>query len=713
MRLAPFFIFLIACLTAPALHAGQTAQSSPESEPERYVKIRLLPERGHIGPGEEMWVAVEQSIYPGWHTYWKNPGDSGAAPTVQWNLPEGFEIGPVQYPVPEKIPYGPLVNYGYSDNVILLQKLKAPENIPEGPLTLSADVEVLVCKEICIPERGYYGMILNGPRDAWEDNSAYLARAVEKLPRETGWRAEYAQRGGEFILKVTLPEKDRPEIDAADLSFFPADWGIIENAAPQKIDLRKNNIIVRQKRGERALDAIDELNGVLVLDKDAQKAVKLSAVPGLAGAFAETLENLPAALKGPDVEKGTATLAVALVFALIGGIILNLMPCVFPVLSIKALSLIKLSEKHPERARLNGLAYTAGVVLSFLAVAGILIAFKAAGSQIGWGFQLQNPAIVGGLAYLLFIIGLNLAGFFEISGHFGNLGNKLAGGEGLLSAFFTGILATIVATPCTAPFMAAALGFALIQPAYVALLIFGVLGFGLALPYLVLSFIPALRTRLPKPGHWMVTFRQFLAFPMFASSAWLIWVLSQQAGPVGVLGALMGLVLIAFGLWLLRLSGGKLWLILLAALSFLLALGTLPAQTVSAVPVTAGAEKPAEFGRAFTPDKLEELLQNGTRPVFVEMTAAWCITCKLNHAAALNIKSTKALFDKNDIAYLVGDWTNQDETITQYLNSFGRNGVPLYVYYGPRDEETGKRPDPVVLPQILTPGTVKNALSAS
>ncbi len=392
--------------------------------------------------------------------------------------------------------------------------------------------------------------------------------------------------------------------------------------------------------------------------------------------------------------------------------LINLMPCVFPVLLIKALSLVKIADKHPELARLHGLSYTAGVVLSFVAIAGALIALQTAGAGVGWGFHLQNPIVVTLLAYLLFIIGLNLSGLFEFGGEFVNIGGKLTQGSGLGSSFFTGVLATLVATPCTAPFMGTAIGFALTQDPIVSLSVFAALGFGLALPYLALSFAPFLQHALPKPGAWMETFKELLAFPMYASAAWLVWVLSQQIGPMGMLGVLMGMVAIAFGLWLLkhRPKSGywKAKTKIIAVIAFISAIALLPVGEL-AQPNNSVVQS-MEFGETYSPEKLEALL-NENSPIFVEMTAAWCITCKVNHAIAINTDATKKLFAGTKVRYLIGDWTNQDLEITKYLNRYGRNGVPIYVYYGPKDAETCTRPDPKVLPQILTPGIVKNAIT--
>lgn len=679
-------------------------------EAQNLVQIRLLPERAKIQAGEEIWVGIEQSIAPGWHTYWKNPGDSGTAPRVTWHMPGGFEAGEILWPVPHKIKIGALANYGYEDRVILLQKLKTPEKWDAGLVTLTVDIEILVCKEECIPEYGTYSLTLNGP-ESEEDNAAYFQNALARLPQplpEEG-KADFQESGGDFVLRVeidSLPETLR------GAEFYPEEWGVIVNSAPSSVKTENGVFYLSQKRDQRSLAGMDTVKGILAFGEGDRRAAYAVAAERNSSVLSNPLAVAAREGQGRGLQSPLHSESVAriIIFALMGGLILNLMPCVFPVLSLKALSLLKTAEKNPGRARAHGVAYALGVISSFVALALLLIALRAGGSEIGWGFQLQNPVVVTLLAYLLFVIGLNLAGVFEFSASLGNIGAGLTKGESLKSSFFTGVLATVVATPCTAPFMGVAVGAALLQPPVISLGIFAALGFGLALPYLALSFAPALQRKLPKPGAWMEIFRQLLAFPMFASAAWLVWVLSQQAGPMGVLGALMGLVLIAFALWLMsHAPASRYWrykVRILAIISLLCAFALLPAsqmdksQRVAATPA---------FGEAWSPEVLEEALK-GNDPVFVEMTAAWCITCKVNHAAAIDRDATRRLFAEKNVRYLIGDWTNQDSNITEYLNLFGRSGVPIYVYYGPPDPASNRRPEPFVLPQVLTTGIVAAAV---
>ncbi len=682
----------------PFAHAGAAEDN--------HVKIRILAERGEIKPGEDLWIGIEQSIDPHWHTYWQNPGDSGAAPTIKWNLPEGFSMSEIHWPTPQKIAYPPLMNYGYENNVILLQKLSAPKTLPEGEINLSANIEILVCQDVCIPEYGSYNLTLNGPElGAAEANTIYLNAARTKLPQKVNWTSNFKETPAGFSLLITPSNPtffDNLTPDMVEL--FPLDWGLVDNAAPATVSFQDNQIVITQKRGTRGLEDIKTATLVITRGKGVNRlSYEIQSQHNYIPA-AET----PTTPQDSPAPSTNISLLSALTLALLGGLILNLMPCVFPVLALKALSLVKIAEKHPNQAKIHGLSYTAGIILSFLVIAGILIGLQSTGAGLGWGFHLQNPLIVGTLAYLLFFIGLNLFGFFEFGNSFMNVGGTLTQGHGYKSSFFTGVLATLVATPCTAPFMAAAIGYALTQPPHINLSIFAALGLGLALPYLILSFSPKLERALPKPGPWMNTFKQFMAFPMFLSAAWLIWVLSQQSGSTAVLHILIGMVLITFALWIIHhlKHHQKLWLRILAIFAVIgafLLLDVAPLQK-------AETEQPTETSwiQTYSAETLETALKT-TNPVFVEMTAAWCITCKVNHATSINIDATKKLFAEQNVQYLLGDWTNQDAEITKYLNNYGRNGVPIYVFYG-QPNETGQRPEPMVLPQVLTPGIIKNAI---
>ena len=708
---------------------GVSLQAAAETELERYTDVRIISQRTAIHPGDEITLATEVNLAPHWHVYWQNPGDSGLPVKVTWDLPDGFEIEDINWPTPDKISFDILVNYGYYNQAILLQKLKIPATLPEGKITLTANLEMLVCNEICIPENDTISIDLNDPKNLDVNNDQYIQSAFDKIAEEIKGEFYYTEETEN--LKLSLKPEDRTLLNNAtndNLEFFPWDWGIIDHVSMPNVEIKDGHIIITHARGDQPLNEINEVKGLLVIKGEVgeNKGFKITALPAdnasppsLTVNQANTAPAPQNTTKttGTDQKKNVKTDKItwfsALYLALFGGVILNLMPCVFPVLSMKALSLVKMNEKENKVARTHGIAYTLGIVLSFLLIGGLLLILKEAGTAIGWGFQLQSPIVVTILAYLLFSIGLNLIGFFDFNFGLGNIGQKLTQGHSVASSFFTGMLATIVATPCTAPFMGAAMGFAITQPAIISLSVFAMIGFGLALPYLMLSFIPVTRKILPKPGAWMNTFKQFLAFPMLASAIWLIWVLSQQSGSYGVLLVLLGMLSISFSVWIshLKNTGTAKTIARTAMISSLLmpfiSLSYIKSSTNNTAPLSNTGN--GAFGVPFTQENLSETLK-GDDPIFVEMTAAWCITCKINHSIAINIESTKALFKEKNIRYLIGDWTNSNVEITVYLDSFGRNGVPLYVFYGARNKITGKRPEPQILPQVLTPSIVKETI---
>ncbi|HPF77907.1 MAG TPA: protein-disulfide reductase DsbD family protein [Alphaproteobacteria bacterium] len=687
-------------------HAKSPFQTR-EEEPDQYVKAGLVADKTTVQGGETLRVGLVFNIYPGWHVYWKNPGDSGTSPEINWTLPPGFSVSELEFPMPLKLPFGPLTNYGHENIVVFLQNLSIPKDVFQQPFTLNAKVNLLVCHDICVPETHDVSLLLNGNAD---DAKKSIDYAETLLPVHKDWSAKFYEEGENFVIEGQL---DDPSLlsDVKKIILFPEDWGAVDNAADASFELTDNEFTIKQKRGERDLAEISSLP-VVIGYIDATKQRK--AFHFIANPDEKALASAAAPENTTPAEENFG-LWQALLFALFGGLILNLMPCVFPVLSMKALSLVNLNSKEEKKARGYGISYTLGILASFSIIGGALLALKAGGEQIGWGFQLQNPVIIILLTYLVFIIGLNLSGLFEFSGRFANIGGKLAAQSGNRGAFFTGVLATLVATPCTAPFMGAAMGYALTQPTYVSMLVFLSLGLGLALPYLALCFIPALRSRLPKPGHWMETFRQFLAFPMFITTAWLIWVLSQQIAPFDILCVLIGLVAIVFFIWLLRVIPAKGFgkavsvLLLVATGIFIVALPFLPKK--HGFDINAFGVDTEQNWDNFSTNTLDDLLKKTDDPVFVNMTAAWCITCKVNDKIALSTDGAKALFKEKNIQYLKGDWTNQNPEITKYLNDFNRQGVPLYVYYGARNKETGERPKPIVLPQILTAGLVEDTIT--
>ena len=660
-----------------------------------HVTARLVAERSPIAPGETVDLALIFEIQPGWHTYWRNPGDSGDPPRLAWTLPDGVTVGPPRWPRPEVIPVGPLANYGYSGRALQLFALSLPEDWPVGaPLRLQAQADWLVCEEHCVPESGYFELTIptaaaTGPVDPVEAESFAAARAGLPEGRLDG--ARMSLEGAR--LGLTIPTVGLPFAPAAAW-FFAGAWGLIEHAAAQPWRLDEGLLRLDLTPGTLAEQAPAE--GLLVLT-DARGQVRAYEIAAVRDPFTQAIS--------PGEAIG---LPLALAFALLGGLVLNLMPCVFPILAMKALSLVKgLTESGPAAARQRvrqGIAYTAGVLLFFAALAGLLLALRAGGAAIGWGFQLQYPPFVALMASVFFVIGLSLAGAVNLGAGLMALGSGDSR-RGHLGAFGTGALAALVAAPCTAPFMGAALGYAVTLSWPLALAIMLTLGLGLALPFLLLSLLPGLARRLPKPGPWMETLKEVLAFPMFAAAAWLVWVLSVQTGADGVALVLGGLLLLAFGLWLrdrtrILSPGWRRWgaIVSLAALAGTLYLGIATDRLVEPTSGTGAVRSGSLPSEPYSPDRLAKAREEG-RPVFVNMTAAWCITCLVNERLALSTAEVTQAFSDAGILYLKGDWTNRDPSITAYLAAHGRNGVPLYVFYPPAGE-------PKVLPQILTPDLV-------
>ena len=675
-------------LTPPA------ALAAPLEGATEHVQARLVSSQATVAPGQRFTVALEQVIKPHWHTYWLNPGDSGQATSLAW---AGTEAGPIQWPTPSVQAIGPLVNYGYEGRAALLIDISVPADArPGGRFQPSAEVRWLVCKDVCIPEQVSLGLDLPVAAQAQAGPDAAL---VEE------WRGRIPQPAPFAVQLKPAPQGMQlagPTAGVTKAYFFADTWGAVAHSAPQVLKAEAGGWTLDLAAGDEPLAAGKPLSGVIVLTGAAgEQAWTVSAPmpegagkgPGPAGMGAPAAEPAaPAA--APVSELG---LLPALALALLGGLILNLMPCVFPVLSIKALALVNKGDHKAE-----GLAYTAGVLASFAVLAGVLIALRAGGQQVGWGFQFHSPVFVLVVAYLLFLVGLSLSGLFEIGGSFTGLGTSLAAKQGLAGSFFTGVLAAVVATPCTAPFMGAALAFALSQPAAVMLAVFLALGLGLAMPFLVLAFWPAAQRWLPRPGAWMDRFKQALAFPMYAAVVWLLWVLAQQTGPDGVGLALLGLLLIAFGLWWRRSSGGSALGTGAALASVVLAL--LAAAWIKPVAADVRAAGSAA-SEAYSAERVAELRAQN-KPVFINMTASWCISCLVNERVALSRPEVKETFAKAGVAYLKGDWTREDPAITAVLKAHGRSGVPLYLYYAPGAAEA------VVLPQILTPGLVIEAVSA-
>lgn len=691
-------LFLLTlCIMAPSAMAQGFGTTAPA---EKYVAVGMNADTDAVVPGETFRIGFMQIIHPGWHTYWINPGDSGAETRIDWTLPDGFIAGDIQWPIPDRVPYESLINFGFKDTAYFLVEFTAPTDLDTDEVSFTAEMNWLVCSDICIPESGTYNLTLPVAETANPANGYFFDSAEDQMPQNVNWKAHYRADQDETVFTLFPPADQVSALQDTELSLFPVEWGLIRNNTDQQFTLEEDRLSVRIAAGDRPLTTVEETPLVLRienLDGDVTGYQMTAALSSEARSGAMTPAGSPETA-APLNEGG---MIKHVLFAIIGGLILNLMPCVFPILSLKALGLIQTKDKARAHIMTHGFAYSFGILLSFAVFAATIIGLRSFGTALGWGFQLQNPYNILLLSYLMFVIGLNLSGLFTLSGKFINIGSGLTRNSTYSSSFFTGILAALVATPCTAPFMAGAIGYAMIQPPLQSFVVFVAVGFGLALPYLLLSLIPAFQRLLPRPGAWMETFRQFLAFPMYMTAAWLLWVLGQQVGIDAVFMALTGMIVIALLLWMLKISGrffGRVLLVILT-LSVFASLVFLPQNAPDRT-----------IENSFSPETLERQLQ-GDHPVFVNMTAAWCITCKVNERVALKTEATEQLFIAHNVTLLTGDWTNEDPDITRYLASFGRNGVPLYVYYGPQDKDSGNRPDPVILPQVLTPGLMRETIS--
>ena len=691
------------------------------------VKAHLVSEVSAVAPGQSFWVALDLNIRDGWHTYWRNPGDSGQATTLKWQLPPGFTAGDIVWATPHRFEIPPLVNYGYAKHAVHLVNITAPKDLQAGTaIVLAAKAGWLVCSDVCIPEDAQLQLKLpvSASSGAVDPADAGLFTAARgDLPSAQLAPTTARIQGDKLVIALgkdwgaTLPQ-------IRSLAFFPYDEGGIEYAAPQTLNRSQDAVELAMKLGYQPPQG-GTVRGVLLATEQSGNdtvtvPMEISATLSGAGGvqpkggprFAPAKAAAPAA--APAGASTIASLPVLLAFAVLGGLILNLMPCVFPVLSIKAIGLVQQAKTHPAAVRAKGLVFAAGVVSSMLCLAAVLLALRAAGEEIGWGFQLQSPLFVTLLVYLLFAVGLNLSGVFEVGGGLAGVGDGLTRGDSYRASFFTGVLTTLVATPCTAPFMASAVGAALTQPPAFALSVFAALGFGLALPYLLLSFAPWMRRALPKPGAWMDTLKQVFAFPIYASAAWLLWVLAQETSSFGLGAALAGAILIALAAWAYEKSKssstrGRMAGLLTATLAVLLAI-LLPVRFADVAAAAASVSaKGAQSGDEWQPYDAAQVarLNAAGRPLLVNFTANWCLTCLVNERNAFTDSAVQAVFRDKGVTLMKGDWTNRDPAITQALASFGRAGVPLYVVYNSKPGST----EPVILPQLLTASAVQSAFA--
>jgi thiol:disulfide interchange protein DsbD len=634
--------------------------------------VTLLTESNQVGGEETLLVGLEFNLSPGWHTYWENPGDSGEGASIKWNLPSGFKASTILWPGPKRIPVEPLMTYGYEDKALLLTEIKSPKEF-SNPVKISAKINWLTCKDICIPQEGQVDMtLIKGPKVANQFTSK-LREVALTVPKN--FPSPY--RVSVINEKIFLQFEKEGSRNISEAYFFPNEYGLINYTADQKLERNDNSFSLELSSAEVQLKT-NTLKGVLKLKVDGIKEFYTLDLP------LEKNTNKPLV---------TISLLTAIIFAFLGGIILNAMPCVFPILSIKILSFIEQSQGSKEKLFHHGLVFSAGVLTTFLAVSALLIFLRASGEAIGWGYQLQSPWVVSLLIYLFVVIGIVFMGNIVLGSSFGNLGTLVQNQKDLTSSFFTGVLAVIVASPCTAPFMGPALGLALLQPGLKSILIFLALGIGFSLPYLILSIYPQLLSKLPKPGEWMQTLKQIMAFPMWASALWLAWVLSSQVDMQSVFAVLLGALLIALGLWLLEKTQNSASILRRVTLIFSLGLMIF---SIWLLPITSDNNSPnlKNEENAFSVQKLNSL-RSEQKMVFLNFTADWCITCKVNEAIALNQDKVKKVLDEKNIIYLKADWTRKDPEIASMLASYGRTGVPLYLLFPSQG-------DPIILPELLT-----------
>ena len=704
---------LRSCLTFTMLAALLVTASAGIAQPVRTpnVEAELIAERSALVPGRANTVALRLKIRDRWHTYWQNPGDSGLPTTLEWKLPAGIGAGPIQWPAPKALAVGPLVNYGYDGEVLHLVDIDVPATFTAStPVTLDARADWLVCEDVCIPEGA--DLVLTLPVDAnappsprW---SAAIDAARKALPKPlSGWTAEAIGEGQQLKLALTAPPG---AADPGALRFFPFSEGAIEPSGAQQLSRHAGRYVLAMPVAYQLDPALKRVAGVITAANglgDAKAATLDVPLNGNVVAGPKPLDAPAPLAPGALSATSSLSLAAALLLAFGGGVLLNLMPCVFPVLSLKVMGFV---EHHDAKRTMHreAIAYSAGVVLSFIALALALVALRAAGEELGWGFQLQSPAVVAALALLFFLLALNLSGVFEFGMFVPTAAASWTAKNRTLDAFASGVLAVIVASPCTAPFMGAALGYAISQSIPVTLAVFVTLGVGMALPYVLLAWFPGWRKRLPRPGRWMERVKQFLAFPLYATVAWLAWVLGAQVDNDAVFRLALALVFTAIAGWAWRAfrSGGtRAWAGVAFAGAASMAFVIAPLFATSAASAQARAAKAdvAADWREFSPSTVASL-QAGGRPVFVDFTAAWCVTCQVNKRLVLNDGEVRTAFAQKNVALVRADWTRRDPQITQALAALGRNGVPVYVLYRP-----GKAP--LLLPEVLKASLVHEALA--
>ena len=681
------WIFVLSGLLA----AGLTARAASNSADVPHVHVQLLSPWpvDHSSPGE---VGLYFKLEPGWHVYWKNAGDSGEPPHIHWTLPNGFNAGPLKFPAPKRLPLGPLMDFGYENEVLFPMDIKVAKTVPLGPVEFHAKVDWLVCREVCIPGKADLDLRIEvaGPPPmglATPTKDGLLwTQQVKPVPQADpkSLNATFQSTSTGFRLAVETGQRE------SSAEFFPADQNIVDNPAPQKLTPTAKGFVLDLKKDANLTANPAQLKGVLELSGG--RAYEIAAMPGTVAAGA------------PSLAWGLLVRATGLAF--LGGLLLNLMPCVFPVLFLKGLALVHTGHKELHNLRSHGFVYGAGIVVSFWVLVGALLGLRAAGATLGWGFQFQSPVFLALMAGLLFFLGLSLAGQFEIGLTLTSAGGSLAQKQGYSGSFFTGVLAVVVATPCTAPFMGAAIGYALAQSPVVTFAVFTALALGLAAPYVALTLQPAWTRLLPKPGAWMEVLRQAVSVPIFATVIWLAWSLTSGYGAGLLVSLLCSLLLLAVAGWFLGRWPAKRWATVVAALIVLavIAVSVVAPKKLEAAPESSSATAALGGWQPWSAEAVSRYQAEG-RPVFVDFTASWCLSCQVNERVALQQPQVQQAFKDANVALLKADWTRGDAAITQALTALGRSGVPAYALYVPGQTE------PQLLPEALTPGIVTDALA--
>ena len=678
--------FVILSLICAFFPLSGFAQSKSQN-----VEISLLSSAESVAPGESFYIALKQKIAPEWHTYWRNFGDVGDPTTIEWTAPNGVEVGAIEWAIPKRLPYAEFINYGYDGEVILPVKVTVPKDF-KGDLVLKGDVAWLECKDTCVPGDGVVNLNLKVGTHKDAADKGIIDKALAALPKQlTNYKSTIVKDGERLFIGIENPELAK--IKTA--YFFPYEisgGALINHAAAQEVTVGDKGMgIYLTPSMSLPAQLPTEIKGLIEVETNSGKHVyEITAANNgqkLAGTFGQK----------PHASLNLAILFQSMLFAFFGGIILNLMPCVFPILAMKIFGLTKIAHKEHNHAKEYGVFYFVGVLVTFTILGGLIFALKALGTAVGWGFQLQSPVFLMFLIALIFAVGFNLLGMFEIGTSLQGVGAGLGNQSGRAGALFSGILAVLVASPCTAPFMGVALGFAATQPALIGLLVFIALGIGFALPFMVLTFAPSLLNKLPKPGPWLDTFKKVLAIPMFLTAGWLIWVLSATTGVIGIIAAIILGIFSALILhFALKQNIQKLGFV---ALSLFAAVGIGYYFTPKA---NAQVAQKADY-KPWSEEAVKTALSEG-KIVFVDFTADWCITCKVNESTALKNEKVQQVFKDKNVEFLVADWTKKDDIIARALSSHGRAGVPMYLVYHSSEKE------PVILPQLLTPQIVINAV---